>query len=299
LGYEAHWFQYNYGEWIYRERPNPNPALATGTDHGRVTVGDHRLTNVNGIVNEKTLKKDRNRGQINAVVQMVPTSSMSNTLVPRVFADLFLLAEVLWGGCNQAPYNLSVQTDVWEGKIPSSTAARLHSPNDDIKPIAQSIQKSTVLDPTGSLFNIPATTFQNINLKYREYIGVEIWKDNGFDNNIGMNIGETPPSLDLLYPNNLSDDYREGRTGEEFLGASSYFYPKKTLAEPYCLSQAMLNFMILTTMVMVAEKLFIAMLIKIMSCQLAISDLLTLPSPWEAMLFVTKLAPQYLPETQT
>jgi hypothetical protein len=227
LGHQAHWFQYNYGEWIYRELTNPDPALATGTDYGRVTVGDHRLTNVNGIVNEKTLKKDKNRGQINAVVQMVPTSSMSNTLVPRVFADLFMLAEVLWGGCNQAPYNLSVQTDVWEGKIPSSTAARLHSPNDDIKPIAQSVQKSTVLDPTGSLFNIPATTFQNINLKYREYIGVEIWKDNGFDNNIGMNIGETPPSLDLLYPNNLSDDYREGRTGEEFLGASSYFYSEK------------------------------------------------------------------------
>jgi hypothetical protein len=227
LGRQGHWFQYDFGEWIYRERANSNPALATAADFGRVTVGDHRLTNVNGMVNERTLKKDRNRGQLMSTIQMVPSSSTNNTLVPHVFGDALLLAEVLWGGCNHAPYNLSVQTDLWQGMVPSTAAARLHSPNGDIKPIAQSIQKSTVLDPTGNLFNIPATTFQNITLKYREYIGVQLWKDNGFDNNIGMNIGETPPSLDLLYPNNLSDDYREGRTGEEFLGASSFFYAEK------------------------------------------------------------------------
>ena len=227
LGWHRDWHQYDHGEWIYRERPNPDPTIATAEDNGRVSVGDLRLTNVNGMVAMPSLKKDRNRGQINSTIQMVPSESMRNTMVPRVFGDALLLAEVLWGGCNQRPYNLSVQTDLWQGMVPSATAARLHSPNQDIKPVAQGIQKSTVLGPDGSSFNIPATTFQNITPKYRQYIGVQIWKDNGFDNNIGMTITEPPPAVDLLHPNNLSDDYREGRTGEVFLGASSYFYADK------------------------------------------------------------------------
>lgn len=221
FGWEAKWFSYEPYEWIYSEGGSNN------ADHGFVTVGDYRLSNVNDMVNLGTLKKDKNRGYINADVNL-DSSSQTNNLVPRVHGDLLLLAEVLKGGCNEPAYNLSVETDVWEGMIPSTTAAAIRSPNNDIKTSAQTVQKNTVLDPDGSKFNIPATTFQNVALKYREFIGVEIWKDDGIDNNIGINFpNNPPPPADTLYPYNLSDDYRAGRTGEEFIGASNGMFSEK------------------------------------------------------------------------
>ncbi|HOJ16836.1 MAG TPA: hypothetical protein PLC43_06690, partial [Caldisericia bacterium] len=200
FGRNEFWYTYEPGEWIYREAGN--------YDKGLVTIGDYRLTNVNGPLDPVNCKK--------LVSGFISSDIIKEGEVPRVYGDLLVLAEVLEGGCNELPYNLSVETDVWEGPVPSVTAAALRSPNDDLKPSAQTIQKNTVLDPDGSKFNIPATTFQNVKLNYREYIGVQIWKDNGIDNNAGMNFTETPPPpIDVLYPYNLSDDYREGRTGEE------------------------------------------------------------------------------------
>jgi len=216
------WNSYEYGEWIYRE-----VGMDTAS-HGFVTVGDYRLTNVNGMVNLGTMKKDKHRGWINADVDLVPSENMNGELVPRVFGDGLVLAEVLFGGCNAPAYNLSVETDMWEGMVPSTTAAAIRSPNDDVKPAAQTVQKNTVLDPTGANFNIPATTFHNVNLKYREYIGVQIWKDDGVDNHLGINYpNNPPPPVDTLYPYNLSDDYRAGRTGEEYIGASNGMYAEK------------------------------------------------------------------------
>jgi hypothetical protein len=213
------WYSYETGEWIYKEQGTDT------TQHGKVTIGDQRLTNVNGIVDGTTFKKDRTRGQINSDVQLVISKSLkdtSNPYVPRVFGDTLILQEVLWSGCNQPLYNLSVETDMWEGQVPDVTAASLRTPNGDFEPTSQVIQRSTVLDPDGSKFNIPATTFQNMSLLNREYIGLELWKDDGIDNNIGQNFMDTPPPpIDTLYPYNLSDDYRSGRTGEEFLGASN------------------------------------------------------------------------------
>jgi hypothetical protein len=216
------WTSYEYAEWIYREW-----GMDTAT-HGFVTVGDYRLTNVNGMVNLGTMKKDKHRGWINSDVNLVPSENMNGELVPRVFGDGLILAEVLWGGCNAPAYNLSVETDMWEGMVPSTTATAIRSPNDDVKPAAQTVQKNTVLDPTGANFNIPGTTFHNVNLKYREYIGVQIWKDDGVDNHLGINYpNNPPPPVDTLYPYNLSDDYRAGRTGEEFIGASNGMYSEK------------------------------------------------------------------------
>jgi hypothetical protein len=216
------WYTFEPGEWIYQENGN------ILSDHGFVTVGDYRLTNVDDPVEIGTMKKERNRGYISSDVSLVESPQMNGKYVPRVQGDLLVLAEVLFGGCNQPAYNLSVETDVWEGMVPSVTAARLRSPNNDVKVSAQTVQKNTVLGQKGSDFNIPATTFQNVNVKYREYIGVEIWKDNGIDNNWGINFaGTPPPPIDTLYPYNLSDDYRAGRTGEEYLGANDGMYAAK------------------------------------------------------------------------
>ncbi|MCK5849041.1 MAG: hypothetical protein KAH01_07600, partial [Caldisericia bacterium] len=222
FNWQEKWFTFEPGEWMYEE---------TGSilsNNGFVTIGDYRLTNVNDPVDPGTMKKELNRGYMSSDVSLVQSPEMNWHYVPRVNGDLLILAEVLFGGCNQPAYNLSVQTDIWEGMIPSVTAARLRSPNNDIKVTAQSVQKNTVLGRKGSDFNIPATTFQNVNLKYREYIGVEIWKDDGIDNNVGINFTETPPPpVDTLYPYNLSDDYRAGRTGEEYLGANNGMYSAK------------------------------------------------------------------------
>ena len=145
--------------------------------------------------------------------------------ISKAQGDMLILSEMLRGGCESPTYDLSVQTDAWMGTdvgigggdkkmMPSFTAARLRSPNGDIETNSQRIQKNTVLAPNGTSFFIPATTFHNIKLEYREYIGVEIFKDNGIDNHIGINLPQ-----DKLYEQNLSDDYMDERTGEEFLGA--------------------------------------------------------------------------------
>ena len=122
---------------------------------------------------------------------------------------VLLMSEVLFASCDGVSYNLSLESDLWYGVNPSVTSARLYSMNGDVPPNAQSVQRSTVLDPTGTMFFAPATTFHNIKLKYREYIGVEIWKDDGVNANL---YGGS------CTPYNLSDDYQPGRSGEEFIG---------------------------------------------------------------------------------
>ncbi len=212
------WYSYEYQEWIYRDH---------GTDpqtYGRVTVGDYRLTNVNGPV-FGGLKKDRNRGLLSSDVQLIVSKALketSNPYVPRVRGDALLLAEVIFGGGNDSLYNLSIESDIWQGEIPDFTAASLRSQSGSFLSTAQSMQRNTVLDDDGRTFDISATTFQDIDVKFREYLGVEIWKDDGIDNNLGENFMDNPPPpIDTLFPYNLSDDYRPGRTGEEFLGSSN------------------------------------------------------------------------------
>ena len=79
----------------------------------------------------------------------------------------------------------TVESDLWEGMVPAATAATLRSPSGDVIGAAQHVQKTTALDPTGLEFRVPSTTFENIKLLNREYIGVEIFKDNGINNNKG------------------------------------------------------------------------------------------------------------------
>lgn len=125
---------------------------------------------------------------------------------------VLLMSELLFASCENYAYNISVESDLWFGTNPPVTTTRLISPNGDVPINAQRVQNSTVLDPTGNKFFAPATTFHQIKLKYREYIGVEIWKDDGINaNQFGGN----------TIPSNLSDDYVFGRTCEEFLGMKS------------------------------------------------------------------------------
>jgi len=122
---------------------------------------------------------------------------------------VLLMSELLFASCENYGYNISVESDLWFGVIPPVTTARLLSVNGDVPTNAQTIQNSTVLDPNGTMFFAPATTFHNIRLKYREYIGVEIWKDDGINANaFGGNAN----------PYNLSDDYVPGKVCEEFVG---------------------------------------------------------------------------------
>ncbi len=213
-GMELEWTLYQFGEWIYKEDGT--------TGLGVVSYGDFRLSNVNNIINTQTNAKFRKRGYVNATMIPVPAYPGSLTSVPRIYGDLLLLGEVLHGGCNEPTYNLSVQTDVWSGIMPSVTSAALRSPNKDFHGAAQSVQKNTVLDPTGEEFFVPATTFQNIHLKYREYIGVEIFKDNGVSNDI-CDLDETLTRNERynLFPYNLSDDQEEGIACEEYIGAEN------------------------------------------------------------------------------
>jgi hypothetical protein len=182
--------QYDSNEWIYSL---VDPNIKT------VPVGAIRLTNVN-------TKKYNSAGRL------------ALDLGCGLYAgDVLVMMEVFEGGCHTPTYDVSVLTDVWMGQSPSCTAARLRSPNNDIPEAAQRVQKATVLDPgldPERYYLLPGTTFNNLHFEYREYLGVEIFFDNGLDNSIGIN----DPN-DILASYDLSDNYKEGRTCEQFIGA--------------------------------------------------------------------------------
>ena len=183
----------------------------TGTADTRVSLNDTRMTTWGSLYSD-----------------FYSLSGPAGSCQPR---DYLILSEVLKGGCASPTYNISVETDIWEnnstaidpltepwsGEMPGKTYAAIRSPNGEFTPAAADVQKATVLDPDGVQFNVPACTFQNINAKYREYIGIEIWHDNGVDNNLGTD----PTGVHQVIPNNASDDYYPDITGELFVGAQS------------------------------------------------------------------------------
>lgn len=177
---------YDVGEYIYRDY----------APFGRVNVGDIRLTNV--YIGGSYLRESGGFSFAEIISG----------------GDVLCLLEVLEASCDSLKYDISVETDVWEGVNPSTTAARFRSPNKDIAESSSRIQKNTVMDPVGDKFAVPAATFNDIEVKYRSYIGVQIFRDNGVDNNRGLNLPE-----DKAIPYSLSDDYKPQRVGEEFLGA--------------------------------------------------------------------------------
>jgi hypothetical protein len=140
--------------------------------------------------------------------------------------DALILSELVTGGCDAPTYNLSVQTDLWEGVIPSETVAAIRSANGEFDRTAQNIQKNAVLDPTGIKFQYPTTIFQDMKFGYREYVGVEIFRDDNKDCNIGYQYPGPVPPGENLFPLNLSDDYRVGHTGEMHIGMKDSYSAK-------------------------------------------------------------------------
>ncbi len=180
-----------------------------------VEIGDYRLTNVNHRHN-------------NAPESWQWHGAWWN--------DVLIMLEVLKGGCHTPMYNITVESDVWEGMIPAITTAALRSPTGDIVGAAQHIQKTTVLDPNGIEFRVPATVFENIKLEYREYIGVEIFKDDGINNNLG---GVPAGTAQNCLRSSLSDDYDMWNDTEEYIGcndedvAKDYFWSTAGATRPF------------------------------------------------------------------
>jgi len=182
---------YDLNEFIYRKVDLEGDGLVDPV----VSTGDIRLTPVNG-------RRDPETGKL---------------LLGGIWAgDLLVLSEVLEGGCNSPTYDINIESDIWLGTNPSVVSARLRSPTGDILSSAQDLQKATVLDPDGSKFVIPVTTFHDIRLGYREYIGFELFKDDGVNN-----LFVTSLTDNKAIPNNLSDDYKEKTTSEEYLGTKN------------------------------------------------------------------------------
>ncbi len=191
-----------------------------------IQPGDWRLTNVNG----NSYSIDAWMGWIGRDGGTLPAAGGTEE---RLFSlggmwhgDVLVLSEIVTGGCDSPEYNLSVQTDVWEGMIPSETCAALRSPNDDFDRLAQNVQKNAVLDPTGTNFQYPTTVFQDMKFGYREFVGVQVWHDDNKDCNLGLQeTGPVPPG-ENLFMLNLADDYIQGRTGEAHIGMADGYAAK-------------------------------------------------------------------------
>jgi Copper amine oxidase N-terminal domain/Glucodextranase, domain B len=188
-------------DYAVQQTPNGNVSLAEAiyskaTGGSLIEIGDTRLTNWG------------------SGMMFLDRTDVTGFIQP---GDLFILSEVIKGGCATPTYDISVQTDLWEGMQPSVTTASLRSPNGEVTHRSQTIQKSTVLGPVPDEFAVPACTFEGIKLDYREYLGIEIWKDDGVNNMLDMgHLGNTVYNV-IEYNN--SDDYNEGETSELFVGA--------------------------------------------------------------------------------
>jgi hypothetical protein len=180
-------------EWIYR------------LPYGSETIMENsvRLTNVNGecIINAQGVFKKYGTG--------------------LSVGDALLMLEVTDNNCvEDRSYDVHVLSDVFMGQNPGFATAVLRSQNGDLVAAAQRVQKSTVLDPgldVNRYKTLPGTTFHNVKFKYREFIGLEIFFDNGIDN---MMIPKK--AHDVILQLDLTDNYKEGRTGEQFIGSRNY-----------------------------------------------------------------------------
>ncbi|HUN19449.1 MAG TPA: hypothetical protein PLJ05_07710, partial [Caldisericia bacterium] len=134
--------------------------------------------------------------------------------------DAITMLELLYTTCSEK-YNIHVQSDLWmimqkdtlqnPEMAPSRTAAAFYSSNGDINSMAQLINKATALDVDGKTFYVPTTTFFDVQLQYREYLGLQLFLDNGVDNNIAEG--------GKCYALSLADDHVNFEAGEQFVGS--------------------------------------------------------------------------------
>jgi hypothetical protein len=193
--------QYDVDEWMYRLPITPALGPRNNPIINKLTVVQDsiRLTNVN------TRKYETK-------VRMYPFLGCGISA-----GDALVMLEVMEGGCHTENYDVTVLSDLFMGDNPSSTCARIYSPNGDIEEKKQRIQKNTVLFPELEDYWLPGTTFHDIKFNYREFIGIEIFVDNGLDNSLNYVLPD-----DYLQPQDLDDNYRAGRTAEQYLGAENY-----------------------------------------------------------------------------
>ena len=199
---------YDSDEYIYRKQDANNDTILPFS----VEAGDIRLTNVN---TTRYTRATLSNPMLNLNVSNQNKSFDALWLGGMWAGDALLLSEVLEGGCGSPTYDVSVQTDLWMNTNPARVSARLRSQTGDILRVAQDVQKATTLSPAADQFYLPVTTFHNIKLKYREYIGVELWKDDG-QNNV-FRAYESMENKCTAY--NLDDDYKQKYFGEEYIGA--------------------------------------------------------------------------------
>lgn len=230
---------YKPGDFIYRQ---------PGGYHANVAEGDIRYTEVDGhMIN--AYKMGQGAWEDDALIMAEVFFADPND--PRyqkqinnndwgranandpVTSSTAATADTAYGNC-MPTYDLSVESDFWQGERiwvynsttqqwenkwkgidPACTAVALRSPNPDVQPQHERIAKSTVLDKSGSEFFIHTTTIHNVTPDYREYLGLEIFLDNGFDNSINTNsANQNPVKLDL------SDNYVRGAVCEPYMGAT-------------------------------------------------------------------------------
>lgn len=126
--------------------------------------------------------------------------------------DLFLFLEVLKASCcgNEVIYDISIESDVepviWPNPLsenPKATAVLGPGTGSDFAPKTQELARSTA-------YKVSTTTFFDIKLTNREYLDLEIFKDDGVNNNAGGG---------ACVKDNLLDDYVPLSSGEEFIGA--------------------------------------------------------------------------------
>ena len=231
---------YQPGDFIYRQL-DPNEA--------NVAIGDIRLSNVDGhriggfqmgqgayefdaLVMNEILFADPNDPRYQASVRNSDwnKSDFDFNIQSTVEEES---VEFPYGAC-MPTYDISVESDFWQGErvwrtnsqgqwesewqgvIPSVTACALRSPNDDVDDAHHRIAKQTVLGPYGDSFFIHTATIHNVQPDYREYLGIEIFCDNGYDNLSNPNpAGVGAVALDL------NDNYMRGTVCEPYVGATS------------------------------------------------------------------------------
>ncbi|MCK5847911.1 MAG: copper amine oxidase N-terminal domain-containing protein [Caldisericia bacterium] len=196
-------------EFIYRKKDADGEGLKF-----EVEVGDIRLTNVNHVRYSDELVN-------NSLLDLNPTNlnkGPGQQWIGGIWAgDALVLSEVIEGGCKSPTYDLSVETNLWMGVNPSVTSARIRSEFSEIIAHAQDVNKSTSVSvcEDDNKVTMPVTTFHNISLDYREYMGVEIWRDDGINNMFITDIEECSKCVS----NDLSDNYKENVSAELYLGA--------------------------------------------------------------------------------
>ena len=139
-------------------------------NNNRITPNDVRLTNIN-----------------------YRFSGFGATNGGLWFGDTFIMLEVMETTCSWT-YNVSVESDMWMAMekdtyqypevLPSRTAAAFKTINGDINLMAQLVNKSTAVDVDGKTINMPSTTFNDLRCEYREFLGLQLFLDNGVDNNL-------------------------------------------------------------------------------------------------------------------